>query len=136
MAMIDISIQNSKWDEATDVVAKSRKAEKNTTKVTNKEGSIKPKNVITSHNDNFGQLSGIACSSDGTWAVADWNKNCVHVFDRQDKLIRRIGGRGSKNGQFKYPSGIVFDDNNELHVTDKHNHRVQKFDTRGEYLLQ
>ena len=70
------------------------------------------------------------------WAVADWIKNCVHVFDNQDHFIRRFGSRGSKNGQFEYPCCVTFDDNNDLYVTDSHNHRVQKFDTHGNYLLQ
>ena len=100
------------------------------------ENLIKPSKIITSHNDSFGQLWGIACSNNGMWAVADWIKNCVHVFDSQDKLIKRFGGRGSKNGQFEYPCDVAFDDNNDLYVTDSHNHRVQKFDTHGNYLLQ
>ena len=67
--------------------------------------------------------NGIACSNNGMWAVADWNKNCVCVFDSQDRLINRFGGQGSRNGQFKYPCDAAFDDNNELYVTDSHNHR-------------
>ena len=58
------------------------------------------------------------------------------MFDSQDKLIKRFGGQGSKNGQFEYPCDVAFDDNNDLYVTDSHNHRVQKFDTHGNYLLQ
>ena len=122
--------------EATNVVMETSKTEKSTTKFIDKGSSIKPRNIITDCSSSFGQLSGIACSSDGTWAVADWNKNCVHVYDNQDTLIRKIGCRGDKNGQFKYPCGVAFDNNNELHVTDKNNHRVQKFDTHGNYLLQ
>ena len=70
------------------------------------------------------------------WAVADWIKNYVHVLDGHDKLINKFCGRGSKNGQFEYPCDLAFDDNNDLYVTDSHNHRVQKFDTHGNYLLQ
>ena len=51
---------------------------------------------------------GIACSNNGMWAVADCNKNCVHVFDSQDRLINRFGSQGSRNGQFKYPCGVAF----------------------------
>ena len=79
---------------------------------------------------------GIACSNNGMWAVADWNKNCVRVFDSHDRLINRFGSRGNRNGQFKYPCDVAFDDNNELYVIDSHNQRVQKFDTHGNYLLQ
>jgi len=102
------------------------------------ENPIKPSKVITSHDagDGFGQLWGIACSNNGTWAVADWIKNRVHIFDSQDKLLTRFGSRGRKNGQFEYPCDVAFDENNELYVTDSHNHRVQKFDIHGNYLLQ
>ena len=101
-----------------------------------KENPIKPSKIITSHDDSFGQLWGIACSSNGMWAVADWINNCVHVFDSEDKLIKKFGSHGNGNGQFEYPCDVAFDDNNELYVTDSHNHRVQKFDIHGNYLLQ
>lgn len=100
------------------------------------ENPIKPSKIIASNDDSFGQLWGIACSNNGTWAVADWIKNCVHVFDSQDRLFCRFGSRGNKNGQFEFPCDVAFDDNNELYVTDSHNHRVQKFNTHGNYILQ
>ena len=105
-------------------------------KITVQQNLIKPSKIITSHDDSFGQLWGIACSSNGMWAVADWINNCVHVFDSEDKPIIKFGSRGNKNGQFEYPCDVAFDDNNELYVTDSHNHRVQKFDCHGNYLLQ
>ena len=101
-----------------------------------REGSIKPSKIITSRDDSFGQLRGITCGNNGMWVVADWSKNCVHVFDNQDNLINRFGSRGDRNGQFICPFDVAFDDNNELYVTDSHNHRVQKFDTCGNYLLE
>ena len=100
------------------------------------ENLIKPSKIITSHDDSFGQLWGIACSGNGMCAVTDWINNCVHVFDSEDKPIKKFGSRGSSNGQFEYPCDVAFDDNNELYVTDSHNHRVQKFDCHGNYLLQ
>ena len=102
------------------------------------ENSVEPNKVITSlDDDSFGRLWGIACSNDGMWAVTDFTRNCVHVFDSQDKLIKRFGSRGyRKNGQFICPFGVAFDNNNKLYVTDRYNHRVQKFDANGNYVLQ
>ena len=100
-----------------------------------REKCLDPSKIITSHN-NFGQLWGIGCSNNSIWAVADWTENCVHVFDHQDKLISKFGSRGNKNGQFIHPFDVTFDDNNNLYVTDCHNHRVQKFNIHGDYLLQ
>jgi len=60
----------------------------------------------------------------------------VHVFDGQDKLVRKIGSYGSNNSQFYSPEGVTFDNDNHLYVADYDNHRVQKFDVNGNYLLQ
>ena len=105
-------------------------------KIVVQENPIAPSKIVTNEDNSFGKLWGIACSNNGMWAVADWINNCVHVFDSQDKPIKKFGGRGNRNGQFEYPYDVAFDDNNELYVTDSHNHRVQKFDTDGNYLLQ
>jgi len=58
------------------------------------------------------------------------------VFDDKDKLVKQFGSEGSGNGQFNCPGGITFDSNNHLYVADEKNHRVQKFDVNGTYLLQ
>ena len=104
--------------------------------ITVQENPIKPNKIIINCDNNFGQLWGIACSNNGMWAVADWINNCVHVFDCQDNLIKKVGSQGSKNGQFIRPFGVAFDDINNLYVTDSYNHRVQKFNTHGNYVLQ
>lgn len=85
-------------------------------------------------NDNtFGQLRGIACSNNGMWAVADLTKNCVHVFDSQDNLIKRLGRRGSKPEESMCPYDVAFDFDSQLYVVDSQNHRVQKFDSYSDY---
>jgi len=58
----------------------------------------------------------------------------VYIFDDKDQLVRKFGNYGSNNGQFSNPCGVAFDSHNHLYVAD--NHRVQKFDTNGNYLLQ
>ena len=106
-------------------------------KIVMQDNYIEPTEIITSKDDDsFDLLYGIACSNNGMWAVADLTKNCVHVFDSHNKLLKRLGSRGNNPGQFIYPCDVAFDGNNELYVTDRLNHRVQKFDTHGNYLLQ
>jgi len=79
----------------------------------------------------------VSFSKDGcTWAVTDSSSHCVHLFDDEDRLVKTVGTIGSANGEFKNPKGVAFDGNNHLYVVDGNNHRIQKFDTTGDYLLQ
>ncbi|XP_065908515.1 tripartite motif-containing protein 2-like [Dysidea avara] len=84
----------------------------------------------------FGSLWGITFCYDGTWAVTDNSNHCVYVFYGQDQLIRKYGGKGGSKGQFQSPRGISCDQSNNLYVADYCNHRIQKFNNSGEYLLQ
>jgi len=95
----------------------------------------KPKKIVND-DGKMGLPWGIAFGKDGVWAVTDNSKNCVFIFDSQDKLIRKFGQRGTNNGQFRNPRGVSFDANNYLYVVDGSNNRVQKFDVNGTYLLQ
>ena len=104
--------------------------------ITVMENVIEPNKIITSHDYGFDQLWGIACSNNGMWAASDMINNCVYLFDDQDYLIKKIGSIGSKNEQFICPFGVAFDGSNKLYIVDSRNHRVQKFDTHGSYLLK
>jgi len=80
----------------------------------------------------IGQPWGIAFGRNGLWAVTDFTKYCVHVFNEQDELVRTFGTSNSLN----CPRGVAFDNDNHLHVADTGNHRVQKFNVNGYFLLQ
>ena len=97
----------------------------------------KPSKVI-SEGGRMGEPFGIAFGRNGMWAVADSTNHCVWIFDREDQLVRKFGGKGTGNGEFSdlSPLGIAFDAKNHLYVTDHNNHRVQKFDINGAYLFQ
>ena len=93
--------------------------------------------------DDSQQLWGIAVGRHGIWAVTDIVNHCVYFVSnntsscsRSCQMLEKVGSRGSADGQFQYPCGIVFDDSNNLFVVDGYNHRVQKFDIGGKYLLQ
>ena len=92
------------------------------TKIVNNDGSMK-------------HPWGIAFGKYGVWAVADYSSHCVNIFNREDQLVRKFGQRGSSKGEFKFPKGVTFDDNNHLYVADS-SCRVQKFDVDGSYLLR
>ena len=47
-----------------------------------------------------------------------------------------FGSEGTGNGQFKSPNGVAVDVSGNLWVTDSSNNRVEKFNSKGEYLTQ
>jgi len=51
----------------------------------------------------------------------------------QPKLT--FGSEGNGNGQFNYPSGVTVNSNGNIIISDKNNHRIQIFDSEGNFLL-
>ena len=87
----------------------------------------------------------IAIGRYGVWAVTDHHNHCVYLLNGyipQQKyyntyqMFKKLGSQGNDDGQFQNPCGVVFDSKNNLYVVDGNNHRIQKFDMRGNYLLQ
>ena len=75
---------------------------------------------------------GIAFSKNGTWAVSDYSKPCLYIYNDHNQLIHSFGSQE----QFKIPAGIAFDDSNNLYVVDRGYKSIKKFDLNGSYLLQ
>ena len=94
-----------------------------------------PIKIIKYDSGYLGCTLAIAFGRDGVWAVTN-NYQCVYIFDSQDQLVRKFGSYGKGNGQLSSPYGLAFDVNNHLYVSEHGNHRVQKFNINGEYLLQ
>ena len=79
---------------------------------------------------------GIAFSRNGICAVSGYLYHCIGMLNSQHELIRKVGSDGNAAGHFTNPRGVAFDANNNFYVADNLNHRVQKFDTSGGFLLQ
>ena len=47
------------------------------------------------------------------------------------RLTETIGGRGTRAGEFNYPTGVAVDPQGILYVADSYNHRVQRFTPDG-----
>ena len=81
------------------------------------EKSIKP-----------GLIRGIAVDSKGIIYISDGLLNCILKFElKSGKFISQFGEKGIEQGQFKEPTGMLFSESNLLFVCDRHNHRIQVF---------
>jgi DNA-binding beta-propeller fold protein YncE len=62
--------------------------------------------------------------------VADTYAHDIKVFNDDGKLIKTIGQRGEGDGEFNFPTHIVFT-SGRLYVTDTLNSRIEVFDADG-----
>ena len=86
---------------------------------------------------NLGQPTGIAFDPSGARLfVVDTSAHCVRVFSRDGTLESSFGRRGTRDGEFNYPTLIWRTPQGRLYVTDSLNFRVQSFDDRGRYLTK
>ena len=79
---------------------------------------------------------GISFGTGGMWAVTDYSKSLVYIYNSKDEPVKMIGSPGKNKDQFECPFGIAFDDSNNLYVVDGGNKRIQKFDLEGNFLCQ
>ncbi|XP_078344819.1 E3 ubiquitin-protein ligase TRIM45-like [Oculina patagonica] len=70
-------------------------------------------------------LDGIAVNTEGKIVVTDNEGHCVYVFDDEGNFLRKIGNRGSDSGQFNFPAGVSYLNDNEILIADQGNHRIQ-----------
>ena len=70
--------------------------------------------------------SGIDVNRQGDVAVTDYNGHCVFVFNKEGNFLKKIGKEGTDPGQFKYPTGVLFLNDNEILIADELNNRIQR----------
>ncbi len=58
-----------------------------------------------------------------------------HVADSSATFVANIGSKGTAGGQFEAPWGLDVDSEGNLWVADKGNNRVEKFNSKGEFVL-
>lgn len=95
--------------------------------------------VRTDGEPRFGAIvrpSAIKRDSQGNTYMADPKNARIIVLDKEMNLVRSWGEWGDKEGQFKMPSDLAFNrEENILYVTDPYNFRVQAFDKNGTFLF-
>jgi len=70
---------------------------------------------------------GIAVNNKGLIALADNKRNCVLMFDKEGKFVRKLGRYGENRGEFNSVAGVTFLNDHEILVADELNHRIQQF---------
>lgn len=75
---------------------------------------------------------------DGGYYLGDgYGSGVLFHYDKHDKFVRAIGGKGSENGKFMTPHGQWLDDRDgtpKLVVADRANKRLQWFDMNDNHL--
>jgi len=83
-------------------------------------------------------IADVAVGVDGKLFVTDPQNNSVHVFDENEAYIGFWGNLDHSSGsglkQFSGPTGLEVDRNGDVLVSDSWNHRIQKFDDRGNFI--
>jgi uncharacterized protein (TIGR03663 family) len=90
----------------------------------------------------FNAPRSVAAAPDGSVYVADSRNHRIQKFDSNGQLLLTWGTYGaSANGQiappstFNEPWGVAVGPDGSVYVADTWNHRIQKFDANGKFLL-
>lgn len=85
---------------------------------------------------NLDRPTGIAYSvSAGEVWVTETGKHRITLFDRDGKIIRTAGTRGTGNGEFNFPASIWIDNGGKAYIVDAMNFRIQIFGPDGKHIL-
>jgi len=85
---------------------------------------------------------GLAIAPDGSVYVADTGNSRIVRFDAAGNILTTWGSRTPDGqsppapGTFVEPWGVALDAQGNVYVADTWNHRIQKFDANGKFLLQ
>merc|ERR1719300_624999 len=92
--------------------------------------------LITAAREQF-EMSTSKCSllaySNGKVYVGDTAMCCIFSLE-EDGESEIFGNMGCGDGEFREPSGIVFDDEGNMIISDSINNTLQIFDTNGQFL--
>ena len=75
-------------------------------------------------------LRGIAVNTKGMIAITDSEGQCVYIFDKEGKRLRKCGSKANNAGQFFYPSGVTYLNDDKILIADAGNCRIQQVDVQ------
>ena len=76
------------------------------------------------------RLNGIAVNTKGMIATTDCYRHCVYIFDKEGKCLRKFGSQGNNAGQFLFPRGVTYLNDDEILIVDSGNNRIQQVDVQ------
>ena len=87
-------------------------------------------------NQTLQKPTGVAVSSKGLIAIADYEKKSILIFDKENNIVQQVGdGKGESPGQLLLgPDDVKFINDDEILVVDHNGHRLQKFNLHSEKL--
>ena len=91
------------------------------------------KKVQTITSEKFSRANGVAVDKDDNICVSDKNNSSLFKFNKEGKLMKVVGRKGTRPGEFNDLSMIKII-NEKLYVCDRGNHRVQILNTELEYV--
>ena len=86
----------------------------------------------------FDNPAGVCVHPNGKIFVVDSDNHRIQVLNSDFSLSHIIGSddcfSGNKPGEFDRPSGIAYDSQGIIYITDTHNDRIQKFTPDGQFI--
>ncbi|XP_015762184.1 PREDICTED: E3 ubiquitin-protein ligase TRIM71-like isoform X2 [Acropora digitifera] len=103
----------------------------NEVKVLSPDGSDQ---LVSMTAPNCDKYPGCAIYHSNKFYVSYPMEHCIKAFDKTGVYLHEIGCKGSNDGQFYHPLGLVIDKCNRLIVCDGSNRRLQLFTLSGKFL--
>jgi DNA-binding beta-propeller fold protein YncE len=74
--------------------------------------------------------------ADGNSPLTTYHCNCIKKFTADGNFITKWGSSGTGEGQFDNVLGVAVDLQGSVYVVDLDNHRIQKFDSNGNFITE
>jgi len=91
--------------------------------------------VAGNDSTHFNLPTDVAVADDGSFYVSDgYGNSRIIKFDKNGTYLFEWGKHGNAEGEFDIPHGIDLDNNGNVYVADRENNRIQKFDSKGNFI--
>jgi DNA-binding beta-propeller fold protein YncE len=105
-------------------------------KVIDSKGEVTPIELEVPEGDQKPKPGRMAFDREGNLYVVDRANSRLYVLDKDRRLKMRIGGKGSKRGEFRQLQDAAIDRSGRIYALDALGIPVQVFDKKGKYLYR